>query len=757
MMIKKPLWYIILIVILGTLYLIPEAIFNVNLVNLSGVGTPTEEDLESLELFGRTISGIGVFLLLADFLSPRLLRNKFIGIFSFLMLFIIVWPIVFYGQKYLVEKYIIESSTAKERQDALITTTLKDALVNNVISINGVSYNTEDMNNPENLTFVSLFGGLIYIDNSLSEKIDSQKKDIIKMLLEKKVYSNFDKYYEDYSKMYDSLSMDYKSYANGSKKYNSAIEGVAKKEQELWTDIENETSKGFEDYNRLKSLHRKKASDLGQEYSVKIVKMFDAENDCLKRYESSKKQERRENCLNKVHIKYKAMIEKAGLGFIERDYWLIEEKISKSENTQKTIVAGLLTGGLYTGLQALDLMMGGDAGLKDKRYTYTNNPDYYTKKFLEHPNFIKIFEKDTGYSFHIEKIEDFRKDQKTQNNLISGLKSKGIILNNNWNISKRKEFSNAVESSIKEKAKNEWYAEARKNGFNKLEPNMEWNKFQLHKEIQNKIKNKMKDKYVDNMKTDWNKANFKKFVMEPNLEKEADKYYKILTANEIEFENNGKYAEDGKQSLRSIIVPPISMFLSLFLLCLTIAKLPSKYMSIINYNKEVNKTSKIKNIGQKLIMPSLILIIPLLLVKNTYTEQDNSTVNYFLNKIEMNANPIFSYSLKWTLHTQPLIYPLGTKLEEMTGLYEKFNVISHEFKEIDINYKKLFKEENIKTTLLIKSNVKIEKIIFNDTSLNYRDNMEIEEGLYDIELLYKNKKKIKRKIKVEQGKNIISL
>ena len=50
--------------ILSAAYLIPEAIFNAQLVSLIGLGTPEESALEQLEIYGRAISGIGVTLLI---------------------------------------------------------------------------------------------------------------------------------------------------------------------------------------------------------------------------------------------------------------------------------------------------------------------------------------------------------------------------------------------------------------------------------------------------------------------------------------------------------------------------------------------------------------------------------------------------------------------------------------------------------------------------------------------------------------------
>lgn len=772
---KKPLWWNILLVVLATLYLIPEAIFNSQLVTLSGKGTPTKEDLENLELFGRTISGIGVTLLFADLLKSKLLTSKIKALFSLFCLFLLVWPIVFYGQKYLVERFIIESSTGAERQTALISAALRDALAYNIIKINDIDYNKEDMSKPENLTFISLFGGLIYVDNTLSERIEDQKANIIRSFISQKVYNDFEKHYSDYSKLYEELSTNYKDYAVGSNKYNEVILNIPNKEIEYWSDIETEVNIGFQKYKEAQKAHVAKASARAQEYGGRIVKYFENESRCFERYKGSSNNQKRYNCVENLKKDYRIMIQKAGLGYIETDYWLIVEDVSGVENATNTIISGILTGGVYTGLQALDKMLGGDGGIKDKRYKYTTNPEHYTSRFLLHPKFVEMFQKDTGYSFFIESLNDFRIDKETQVRLIKKLRIKGIDLNSNWNITKKAEFSIAVDKLIRKEAMKEWNMQTSSKGFKSLKPNLDWDSFQLHKEIQLRIKSKMDDLYVDNIKADWNKKNFKLYVVDPNIEKKTQKYLDIINSTESEFENGGLFEQEGKQALRSVIIPPISMFLSLFLICLTLSKLPSKYYNLIMYKKEGKNKSKVIKVLSKLYMPVLILIIPILIIKNDYTKDPNSTVNHFLEKIDQDANPVFAYALRWTLHTQPILHPLGNSLENVSGIYKIFSNYNYFFHNIDINMESNKSNEDdlslnetkdkmvssynntIKTGTLFINAPKGSRIRIMNIKPSYSENMNLDVGDYDIEVTLPDGNIIRKWYRLKEGKNTFNI
>ena len=183
----KPSWWHFLMLLLATLYLLPEAIFNAQLVSLVGQGSPSAEDLEHLEIYGRAVSGVGVALLLADFLPKAMVAKVGRGIISLIALICLVWPVVFYGQKYVIEKTLIEPSSAEQRQFAVYSAALRDALAINSIKINGLDYKADELHSSENLTFLALFGGLLYSDAALSDNLEQDKRKIIASFVQKRL------------------------------------------------------------------------------------------------------------------------------------------------------------------------------------------------------------------------------------------------------------------------------------------------------------------------------------------------------------------------------------------------------------------------------------------------------------------------------------------------------------------------------------------------------------------------------------------
>ena len=677
---KPTLWRVFLFV-LSVAYLIPEAIFNAQLVSLIGLGTPQDSQLEQLEVYGRAISGIGATLLLADFLPARYFRSAISGFSILFALACVVWPTVYFGQKIIVERVLIASSSAEQREQAVLSAAFRDALALNAVSVTGLEYDTELQNSSENLTFLALFGGLLYADNKLATNLENYKHQIVRQFVQKQTYRDFDLHYQDFSSLYVQLSESYEDYAKGSNTYNQKLAGIPQQEKEYWQAIEQKINQGWSDYQQATKTYVARAEARAQKYGPRIFEYHKQTNQCLERYSKSSQRDRRTQCIERLQARYKSEIDKAGLGYVEPNYWLIEEDVSGLENTANTAIAGVITGGLSTLLQALSLATGGDGGIKDKRYKYTDDPTHYQRRILAHPNFQAQVQKDTGYPMGIPDLGAFRNHDETQQRIRNTLKTKGLALPADWRVEQRLVFSQAVANKVKTDADAGWNDAMQRKGLS-LPVNLQWQDFQLHPSVQSIIAQKMGDMYVDNVHADWSQVNFKQYVLDPNIEKRTLRYIDMISDARVHFENGGKYAEAGKQALRSVLIPPISMFLSLFLICLTILKLPIKAFELFKPDWQEH-TPKWSRWVIKSIPILLICFLPSLLVQSTFTARADSPVNHFLEKVEENGHPVFSTVLGWTLYAQPILHPLGLSFEAHTGIYKKVEPLTHKLAGLD--------------------------------------------------------------------------
>lgn len=157
----KPKWFAIILFVMSLCYLIPEVVFNAKLVEVAGGGSVDDQTLHLVELFGRTISGIGVTLLIADLLlKGRLVSSVPRAIMSFFLVALVVWPTVFFGQKLLIDKFLVEPSTPQQRQEAFFASILRSSLAANVVQISGLPYDSKHATSPTEMTFLAMMGAL---------------------------------------------------------------------------------------------------------------------------------------------------------------------------------------------------------------------------------------------------------------------------------------------------------------------------------------------------------------------------------------------------------------------------------------------------------------------------------------------------------------------------------------------------------------------------------------------------------------------
>lgn len=652
-----PLFWQVLMVLAAGLYLIPEAIFNAELVNVSGQGVIDNDSLRHIELFGRLISGIGVSLLVCDAIGSRFVRNGASALSVAVIVFLLCWPTVFFGQKILVDQLIIEPSSAEDRQHAYLSQLVRSALANNTIQVEGIDYDPDRKFNPQEMTFMALFGGMVYADDRLATVFTDRGRDVIEAMVRKDAYGNFESHWAEYSKLYDTLEAQYTDYATASRQYNAALAEIPAKQDSYWNDVNAEIDRGWTEYRKAVDAHRRQARASAEEYGPKIFDYFKRRNQC-----------RSESCVSRLDKRYYQGIEKLGLGKIDPPYWHKQVPVSVTENVSKTIGTAIGTLGLSLIAQGADLISGGDGGFEDSKTVFTNDIDHYEAKIGALPAFDQRFVDKTGYPADIGNFVSFKRHPATSANLIRFLTNKGISMPESWRVTDRNTFDHQVRRKMTNAANAEWAAKTDERGLD-IKPNVPWKKFQLLPVVQEKIQAQMGEHYVSPTYADWSKQTFKERVIDRAIDRETQDIIARLEAQEQSFADGEANEVIGKQMLRGIVIPPISMGLSLLLVTLTLIKLPGKLVGL--FRKGQPRKRKIHmRVGLSSFKLALVFAVPLLLWSPAYT-QEGSTVHYFLAKTAESGGQGTKLFLSWVLHAQPIMHPVGDSLESATLLYER--------------------------------------------------------------------------------------
>lgn len=762
----KPFWWMMLMFICSVVYLFPEAVFNAALTDVAGGRASSEADLREVELFGRTISGIGVTLLLADLLlKGRWLSSVVRALLGFSLLAVLVWPTVFFGQKWLVDRFIVDASSPEERQQAYLSQIIRSALIEKSVQFEGIEYDPTQAHSPTEKAFLSVFGGLVYADEHIIGTLESRKTEIMEKFVRDHAMARFDEHYGRYDNFRLTLQQHYREYAKGSAKYNQAIASSPERAEQYWLETQNEVKKGWEKYQQAENAYEARVDSRAQQIAPKIYHYFEERSEC-REYDSKSRKQR---CFEQLQAGYDREIKKYGIGYIPADDWLRREEVSTAENIGTSLIAGVMTMGLYTALQAADAVMGGDANMKDHRFVYTNDVSHYKDILMVkmEPNFIK---ESGGYPLGITSVHQFRQHTVTSNKVRSSLVKKGLTLPKEWQLSQRLVFDSAVANKVRQQADANWYAKMKNKG-SQMPPNLSWKAFQKESEVQNKIKQQMGDLYVSPTLADWNNRQFQQQVIEVNIKRKTQEYLKILKAQQQEFADGGSLASTGKSALRATIIPPISMTISLVLVLLTVLKLPLKVMELISalksHNAAPNRKPKWYNqLGVSLSLFAAIFVVPLSIGSNQYTHSDSS-LNYFFEQMEKNDSATISYALKWLLITQPLAQPVGTSIDNTLKITQGFDAISAPIDYIDILV--LPEHEELQPTsskavtpllpLTIDSNIDNVKISVMNIKPRYQPGMKLPAGAYDIKVSAPGYEPVRQWVylKPEQTKFIITL
>ncbi|KPZ73485.1 hypothetical protein AN944_00069 [Shewanella sp. P1-14-1] len=685
----KPFWWMLFMFICSILYLFPEAVFNAALTEVAGGKNSSEEDLRAVELFGRTISGIGVTLLLADMLlkGKRVARvGRALGHFA--LIAILVWPTVFFGQKWLVDHFIIDASTPAERQQAYLSQILRSALIEKSIQFEGINYDPDSEHNATEKTFLSVFGGLVYADDKLVDDIKEKKRMIMEKFVRDRALSRFDEHYANYDDFRQTLRSHYKEYAQGSNDYNQAISTAPSRSDEYWLDTQNQVKQGWEKYQKGVSAYEGRVESRAQKIAPKMYDFFERRNKCA----DMKKGSRKDNCYERLQNGYDKEIAKYSIPYIPPDDWLIREEISTSENVGNSIITGIMTFGLFTAMQAADAATGGDGGFKDHRMVYTNDVNHYKNVLMVkmEPDFVK---ESGGYPLGISTIHEFRHHQLTSTKVNNTLKQKGLTLPSTWVMADRTSFDNAVANKVRQEADNRWRSTMKNKGLD-MPPNLSWQQFQQQGDIQKRIERQMKELYISPTLADWNNREFKQRIIEPNIQRKTTEYLNVLEAQQAEFADGGAFESTGKSALRATIVPPISMSISLALVLLTVLKLPMKAAELVQARRKTKDDGESQEGQNKVkagyikagISAALLLsifVVPVTLSSNQYTVKD-SAMHYFFEQMENNDSAGISFALKWLLVTQPIVQPIGASIDEYLLITKGFDAISEPINRFDL-------------------------------------------------------------------------
>jgi hypothetical protein len=157
--------------------------------------------------------------------------------------------------------------------------------------------------------------------------------------------------------------------------------------------------------------------------------------------------------------------------------------------------------------------------------------------------------------------------------------------------------------------------------------------------------------YIKPILATWNNKQFKKNVVDLNIERNVKKIQRIINSSTKEFSDGRPFENKGKEAVRATLIPLISMLISLILSILTFGKIIKKSILFVYMGTglyiSASRFSKALSTGTiGIITMALVLYIPYSTGGNIYSEKSNA-VSVLFSELEASNNAFFSIPLKW--------------------------------------------------------------------------------------------------------------
>jgi hypothetical protein len=608
-------------------YILLEISFNARVASIAGFASLNTDSLRSLELLGRSVSGLGTALLLTDtFLSRSRIRNIFILFPSTVVIATTAFSGMFFGQKILVDS-LIDASSVRLRHQAVRAQALRGAIAEGVVELQDGAQALIDTRNADAKIFMTLFPAASTMNTSLKEQIDNRLEDISGVYEAKLATIIFEAGYPRYDTTRDSLIDEvYPQYLEASAEYLEQRESIPKNAKSLSRAVKPKIQEAWETFKDFRREAAKKAANSAE--GRKVINDYEmaveSESEC--RSISRSEESRREDCFRRTSKELRDNLKKHGFkkDEIRSTNWWLE---------QKTYYGGVF--------RRIDV-------------------DGVRLVLMQPAEFIRG---SGGYTPDIRNYKAFYAHRETANRVRDALEKEGITRANDWKTTNTKNIVQDMERYLDQSMRNGWQEGLAKAGVEgNIDPDLDFEEFVEAAGIKDKLRKKLNLRAGETVSLRWNKRDFYREFAEPEASRRAAEINRILMAPPEMFSDGEKYESQGKRAVRATYVPPIVMILSLTLVMISSFKI----LVWIIPSKRFGK------LGKVVVAVAVcwgVVTVPFLLRPTSSPIGEAMDLD---SGYSDSVHPLIVSAVRWLVHTQPLIFPLGQKVDSSLRVGEGF-------------------------------------------------------------------------------------
>jgi branched-subunit amino acid transport protein len=229
------------VALLTALYLCVELSFNARLLDVVGGGA-SESQIHSIEIYGRTLSGVALALFVLQGLLYLRNRNKR-GRPGSMMIIVVCagvgWAMYFSLGR--LTDYLVASSSPSFRHASVNIVLVQRALVDGLVRVDGLPDDETIFSRPQGKAFLALFPLMAVSVERLDEKIRAAKLDLIKNQVASELGGAVG-YYKKYAAAVQEAAKQWQRYSATSNADSGNMD-LAGRQDKAWNDYLNDLSK----------------------------------------------------------------------------------------------------------------------------------------------------------------------------------------------------------------------------------------------------------------------------------------------------------------------------------------------------------------------------------------------------------------------------------------------------------------------------------------------------------------------------------
>lgn len=240
-------WLVVLFVI-EIVYVLTEFAFNAALLNAASGLVRDDQALHRIEVAGRILSGVGLSILMywAYFRKKLIEESVETGLKTFAKSLIICVPLMYVGQKIIVDSFLVNGTTGQQRQYAETLILMKTGIQNGIVKMANLELG-KGGTDPSEMAFVSVMGAILLGVPEYAAAISKNEEAIARRVNQITSSETADKTYPLYYNASKDIIDGYKEYSKASKEYMSRVNGGVDTSK-IWSNVERSTSNGYAKY-----------------------------------------------------------------------------------------------------------------------------------------------------------------------------------------------------------------------------------------------------------------------------------------------------------------------------------------------------------------------------------------------------------------------------------------------------------------------------------------------------------------------------